>query len=213
MGEALGGLLGDIIGGIGAAIAGFFDPEGVFGAVGEGISTIRDGMEDLHDRVDLVDEILDYGVAYMPTGRNFSGAGKLPFTGQRTPLKGVRLESSGLRLLGKGAWQISVTLNPSWVRLVTSQIIYEIRCYAPNGSLFTYQRFVDYTSDDTHSVDFGADFVVPAPNYLVSVHVVSIGLGRGHNGGWATTRLVAKRWTSETIGQPSGDASEEVGEG
>ena len=152
---------------------------------------------------------MDFGQSYIPTGLGFSGSGRLPFRNQRGPARGVRIENDGIRLLGAGAWQITCEVKPSWVRLAAQEIIYRVRCYTPQGTVYTYQEFIDMSSSDTHTVAFGADFVVPEPNYFVAVHVYSIGKGRGHLGGYASTRLVAKRWSSEYINPPAGGASEE----
>lgn len=168
--------------------------------------------EDAQKAVDtvatLLDPIMDFGQSYMPTGLGFNDSGRLPFRAQRGPAKGVRIESNGMRLLGQGAWQITCEVTASWVRLATRRIIYRINCYNPQGDLYAYQEFIDDTSNETHTVAFGADFVLPGPNYFVAVHVTSVGIGRKHLGGWAATRLVAKRWSSEFINPPDGGSSE-----
>ena len=156
----------------------------------------------------LLDPIMDFAQSYMPTGVGFSGTGRLPFRAQRGPAKGVRIENDGMRLLGAGAWQITCEVRPSWISIQGYDITYRIYCYDPQGNLYTYQEFVDRTSSSAHSVAFGADFVVPEPNYLVAVVVYDVALGRKHLGGYAITRLVAKRWSSEFINPPGGGASE-----
>lgn len=161
-----------------------------------------------NSRVDLLDPIMDIGQAYMPTGRNFTGSGRLPFRDQRGPARGVYFENNGIRLLGQGAWQITCEVRPSWVRVATRRIVYRVNCYNPQGDLHTYQEFIDDTSAETHTVSFGADFVLPGPNYFVAVHVNNVAIGRKHLGGWASTRLVAKRWSSKFINPPEGGASE-----
>ena len=176
---------------------------------GEVLSETWALAESANNRVGLLDPIMDFGQSYMPTGLGFSGSGRLPFRNQRGPARGVRIENDGIRLLGAGAWQITCEVKPSWVRLAAQEIIYRVRCYTPQGTVYTYQEFIDMSSSDTHTVAFGADFVVPEPNYFVAVHVYSIGKGRGHLGGYASTRLVAKRWSSEYINPPAGGASEE----
>lgn len=168
--------------------------------------------EDAQKAVDavetLLDPIMDFGQSYMPTGVGFSGTGRLPFRSQRGPAKGVRVENNGMRLLGAGAWQITVETRVSWIRLQGNDVTYRVNCYNPQGDLYTYQSFVDRSSSDEHSVAFGADFVVPDPNYFVSVVVYDIAPGRKHLGGYAITRLVAKRWSSEFINPPDGGAAE-----
>ena len=166
--------------------------------------------QELNGRMDLLDTIMDFGQSYMPTGTGFRDTGRLPFSNQRGPARGVIIEDDGMRLLGAGAWQVTCEVRPSWIRLVTPAIIYRINCYAPDGSIYTYQSFVDNSSGDSHSVSFGADFVVPDSGYFVAVHVDSIGIGRGHIGGWAETRLVAKRWSSKFINPPTGGATEVI---
>lgn len=161
-----------------------------------------------NSRVDLLDPILDIGQAYMPTGLNFTGTGRLPFRNQRGPARGVYFENDGIRLLGAGAWQVTVEARASWVTLQDVDIKYRVNCYDTNGDLYTYQEYLDVTSSGTHSVSFGADFVVPEPGYFISVSVYDVAVGRKHLGGWATTRLVAKRWSSEFINPPEGGASE-----
>ena len=168
--------------------------------------------EDAQDAVNVVatllDPIMDFAQSYMPTGTGFSGTGRLPFRTQRGPAKGVRVENNGMRLLGAGAWQITVETRISWVRLQGNDVTYRINCYDSQGDLYTFQSFVDRSSSDEHSVSFGADFVVPEPNYFVTVVVYDVAPGRKHLGGYAITRLVAKRWSSEFINPPDGGASE-----
>lgn len=161
-----------------------------------------------NSRVDLLDPILDIGQAYMPTGLNFTGTGRLPFRSQRGPARGVYFENDGIRLLGSGAWQVTVEVRASWVTLQGEDIRYRVNCYDTNGDLYTYQEYIDRSSDSAHSVSFGADFVVPEAGYFISVSVYDIAVGRKHLGGWAATRLVAKRWSSEFINPPEGGASE-----
>lgn len=161
-----------------------------------------------NERTDLLDPILDIGQAYMPTGLNFTGTGRLPFRSQRGPARGVLFENNGVRLLGAGAWQITVETRISWIRLQGNDVTYRVNCYDPQGNLHTYQSFVDRSSSDEHSVTFGADFVVPEPGYFISVSVYDVAPGRKHLGGWAITRLVVKRWSSEYINPPEGGGSE-----
>ena len=161
-----------------------------------------------NERADLLDPIMDFGQSYMPTGLNFSGTGKLPFRNQRGPARGVRIENDGIRLLGQGAWQISCSIMASWVLAISGIAIWaEIRCYRPDGTLYTYQRHRTGT-DSHHTIDFSADFVVPDPNYFVSVHITTAASARQFYGGWSITRLAAKRWSSQFINPPKGGAAE-----
>ena len=161
-----------------------------------------------NERADLLDPIMDFGQSYMPTGLNFSGTGKLPFRNQRGPARGVRIENDGIRLLGQGAWQISCSIMASWVLAISGIAIWaEIRCYRPDGTLYTYQRHRTGT-DSHHTIDFSADFVVPDPNYFVSVHITTAASARQFYGGWAVTRLAAKRWSSQFINPPTGGAAD-----
>ena len=114
---------------------------------------------------------MDFWQSYMPAGLNFRGTGKIPFRRQRGPARGVRIENDGIRLLGEGAWQISCTVFSSWVLAISGvAVMVEIRCYSPNGTLYSHQRHRTGT-DSHHSIDFSADFVVPGPDYFISVHV------------------------------------------
>ena len=161
-----------------------------------------------NERADLLDPIMDFGQSYMPTGMNFKGTGKLPFRNQRGPARGVRIENDGIRLLGKGAWQISCCVRPSWVTPISGTLVrVEIRCYSPNGTLYTYQEFTTGTIEN-HSLELSADFVVPEPDYFVSAHVTRSASGRQFFGGYAVTRLAAKRWSSQFINPPTGGAVE-----
>ena len=161
-----------------------------------------------NERADLLDPIMDFGQSYMPTGMNFTGTGKLPFRNQRGPARGVLIENDGIRLLGKGAWQIACCVRPSWILAISGTLVrVEIRCYRPNGTLYTYQEFTTGTIEN-HSLELSADFVVPDPNYFVSAHVTRAASGRQFFGGYAVTRLAAKRWSSEFINPPTGGASE-----
>ena len=161
-----------------------------------------------NERADLLDPIMDFGQSYMPTRLGFRGTGKLPFRNQRGPARGVVIENDGLRLLGEGAWQISCTVFASWVLAISGVgVMVEIRCYSPTGTLYSYQKHRTGT-DSNHSIDFSADFVVPGPNYFISVHVTQAASGREFPGGWAITRLAAKRWSSQFINPPTGGAAE-----
>ena len=161
-----------------------------------------------NERADLLDPIMDFGQSYMPAGLNFRGTGKIPFRRQRGPARGVRIENDGLRLLGKGAWQITSDIRPSWIVSIGQSYVHaEIRCYAPDGSLYTYQKFRT-SLEWEHTLTLGADFVVPDSNYFVSIHVTQAASNRQFYGGWAVTRLSAKRWSSEFVNPPTGGASD-----
>ena len=163
-----------------------------------------------NERADLLDPIMDFGQYYMPAGLNFRGTGKIPFRRQRGPARGVVIENDGLRLLGKGAWQITSDIRPSWIVSIGQSYVYaEIRCYAPDGSLYTYQKFRT-SLEWEHTLTLGADFVVPGSNYFVSIHITDAASNRQFYGGWAITRLAAKRWSSEFVNPPTGGASDAV---
>ena len=164
--------------------------------------------QEMAGRLDLLDPIMDFGQSYMPTGLRFTGTGKLPFRNQRGPARGVRIENDGIRLLGQGAWQISCCVRPSWILAISGTIVdVEIRCYRPDGALYTYQKSTTAV-EGTHSLELSADFVVPEPNYFVSVHVTKAPSSRQFYGGWAITRLAAKRWSSQFINPPTGGAAD-----
>ena len=174
----------------------------------ETIDRLVESEQDLNSRMDLLDPIMDFGQSYMPTGMGFTGTGKIPFRNQRGPARGVRIENDGIRLLGKGAWQIACCVHPSWILAISGTlVVVEIRCYRPDGSLYTYQEFTT-AAEGTHSLGLSADFVVPEPNYFVSVHVTKAPSSRQFYGGWAVTRLAAKRWSSQFINPPTGGAAE-----
>ena len=174
----------------------------------ETIDRLVESEQALKDRMDLLDPIMDFGQSYMPTGLNFKGTGRLPFRNQRGPARGVRIENDGIRLLGEGAWQITCSFKPSWVLAISGSYVYaELRCYRPDGSLYTYQRHHD-SSEWDHSITFGADFVTPEPNYFVALHITEAASSRQFYGGWAITRLAAKRWSSQFINPPTGGAAE-----
>lgn len=175
---------------------------------GEVLSETWALADSANSRMDLLDPIMDYGQSYMPTGLRFTGTGKLPFRNQRGPARGVRIENDGIRLLGEGAWQISCTVFSSWVLAISGVgVMVEIRCYTPTGTLYSYQKHRTGT-DSNHSIDFSADFVVPGPDYFISVHVTQAASSREFPGGWAITRLAAKRWSSQFINPPTGGAAE-----
>ena len=203
-----GNFIGGIFGGFLSIFQGGSGPSWLPGGVREAAETIRDGQKDLEDRTDLLDKILDHGACYMPTGQGFSGTGRLPFRDQRGPSRGVEFTNNGIKLLGEGAWQIMVETKPDYVSITSSRITYRINCYRPDGSLYTYQEYTT-TLAGAHTCSFGADFVVPDPGYFIAVHVHSIGSSwRGHLGGWAVTRFIAKRWSSEFENPAAGGAAD-----
>ena len=174
----------------------------------ETIDHLVESEKEMAGRLDLLDPIMDFGQSYMPAGLNFKGTGRLPFRNQRGPARGVRIENDGIRLLGEGAWQITCSFKPSWVLAISGTYVYaELRCYRPDGSLYTYQRHHD-SSEWDHSITFGADFVTPEPNYFVALHITEAASARQFYGGWAITRLAAKRWSSQFINPPTGGAAE-----
>ena len=81
----------------------------------ETIDHLVESEKEMAGRLDLLDPIMDFGQSYMPAGLNFRGTGKIPFRRQRGPARGVVIENDGLRLLGKGAWQITSDIRPSWI--------------------------------------------------------------------------------------------------
>ena len=173
----------------------------------ETIDHLVESEKEMAGRLDLLDPIMDFGQSYMPTGLRFTGTGKLPFRNQRGPARGVIIENDGIRLLGQGAWQINCDIRASWIQFATNSIRAEIRCYRPDGSLYTYHQHLS-TYEWEHNLSFGADFVVPGPDYFVTVHISKAASGREFFGGWAITRLVAKRWSSQFINPPTGGASD-----
>ena len=173
----------------------------------ETIDHLVESEKEMAGRLDLLDPIMDFGQSYMPTGLRFTGTGKLPFRNQRGPARGVIIENDGIRLLGEGAWQINCDIRASWIQFATNSIRAEIRCYRPDGSLYTYHQHLS-TYEWEHNLSFGADFVVPGPDYFVTVHISKAASGREFFGGWAITRLVAKRWSSQFINPPTGGASD-----
>ena len=173
----------------------------------ETIDHLVESEKEMAGRLDLLDPIMDFGQSYMPTGLRFTGTGKLPFRNQRGPARGVIIENDGIRLLGQGAWQINCDIRASWIQFATNSIRAEIRCYRPDGSLYTYHQHLS-TYEWEHNLSFGADFVVPGPDYFVTVHISKAASGREFFGGWAITRLVAKRWSSQFINPPTGGAAD-----
>src|SRR5699024_8161648 len=116
-----------------------------------------------NERADLLDPIMDFGQSYMPTGMNFKGTGKLPFRNQRGPARGVVIENDGIRLLGKGAWQIACCVHPSWILAISGTlVVVEVRCFRPDGRLYAYKRFTT-ASEGTISHAISPHFLYQNP--------------------------------------------------
>lgn len=186
LGEALGGLLGDIIGGIGAAIAGVFDPNGLFGAVGDAMEPIRDAQLDLTHRTDLLEGVQGFAHAYM--GANINAEWNLgdnwrtlPFDRQLGPSVGATVQPNGrIRLESEGLWVVFAKVHAratAWGG--SNDVTLRVRIYAPDGSIHSdsytrgasarYTGIIHINEKGPVSLVTTVPVVVPEPGHWVRV--------------------------------------------
>ena len=199
LGQGLASGFNNLIAGIGNALRGIFDVDGLFAPIGRAAAEIRDGQLDLNNRVDLLSPLQDYGSVYMPGGRELRGAITIPFTEQIGPMQGCERFNEGIRLLGKGLWDIRAQVTWSWVLLLTDAVTWEVRVYRPDGSIFSRQTAYT-TAANSVTGTIVSSVVVPEAGYYVQVQITNIAIGRGIIGGPAWTRLTVQHISHSVVG-------------
>lgn len=199
LGKAIGDGLNNIVKGIGNALRGIFDPNGVFAPIGAAAQEIRDGQLDLQHRIDLIPKILDYGSVFIPKSGKFSGSGTLSFTEQLGPMRGVEQSGKGMKLLAAGLWDIRMSYTTSWILTnVAAEVVVTLRVKRPDGSVYSEQKS-RIQDPDTTTQTLISSVVVPDPGYTVEAHV-SQSATRGMLGGPAWSRLTVQRIDDRTVG-------------
>lgn len=204
LGAALGQGFSGLIGGIGNALRGIFTPGGLFAPVGEAMKPIHDGQHELKDRTDLLSPLLDYGTVFAPEEGRRHGLGFVPLTRQLGPMRGCELindHNGGIRLLGKGLWDIRAQVTFDYVVTVLEPEVMgvQIRVYRPNGTLYSVQNYQEKSSAVT-TCTIVSSVVVPASDYRVGVYIGANVDRRGLLGGPAWTRLTAQHISNEVNG-------------
>lgn len=200
LGQAIGGAFNGMMSGIGNALRGVFDSDGVFAPIGRAAQEIRDGQQDIAHRVDLIDSVLNYGTSFIKANKNISGSQVLPFTEQLGPMKGVEVGGNGLVLRNKGLWDLRAQVTVSFTASILFQgvgVIMEIK--KPSGEIYSTLRN-QVSSSEITSLTLVGSVVVPDPNYTVTLRVDQV-IGRGVLGGPTWSRLTAQQISNEMSGR------------
>ncbi|MEJ4100935.1 hypothetical protein V5S96_11305 [Corynebacterium mastitidis] len=167
----------------------------------------RDGQTELNHRTDLLSPLLDYGSACMGNLSGWDVTGVMPFRTQIGPMRGCRLEDSGIRLGDKGLWDIRAQLTAESAIIVTGRMEWRVVVKTPQGGVYSSQR-ATVTSNSRLTQTLVSSVVVPEPGYLVQVELLSLGIGRTIFGGPDWNRLVVQHISREVSGSTGAEASQ-----
>lgn len=203
--------------GIADAIRGIASLGSLFAPIKDAAQEFRDGQESLKNRQDLIDQLLNYGSCYVPEPmNNESGVWfKMPFTRQIGAMRGVQImPGGGLKFLSRGLWDIRSQIVSSQARGLLERFIdWEVRVYAPNGSLFSKQIGKFWGRSPGHSTIISS-VMVPEAGYYVEVWaMVTNFFGTNLSYGPAYTRLTAQQINSDTLIGDTGSEASGAGEG
>ena len=155
----------------------------------------EDGQLALRDRLDLLSQLEDTGSSYADGQNAIVNLGKVPFDRPLGPQKGCQLVNGGWVLGDQGRWDIYARMAFSFT-IGPGGIGWQIRVYAPNGTLFSYQ--VDsYTDAASNTSGMHTSVVVPGPGYRVEVWITTLVAGRATIGGSQNTRLTVNHITRD----------------
>lgn len=209
LGRALGEGFRGIVTGITDALNGVFSSGSIFAGIGKYAKTVRDGQQDLNDRTDLLSPLLDYGSVTSPAEPRLHGNGRINFTKQLGPMRGVEVYTNnddswtygGLRLLDKGLWDIycQVTIDQIVLNLDLQFRYVDLDVHRPDGSLYSTQRHI-VNSDSRHSATIVTSVVIPEPGYRVLAYVRLGTDRRGVLSGPMYNRLTAQHISREVDG-------------
>lgn len=210
--EARGNFFENIIGGIGQAfengLRGIVDGlSSIFDPVRRAGEAARDGQVDINNRVDLLSPLLDYGSLSTPPGKGdaLNGDGRVPFTYQIGPMRGVTPVDGMLRLDDKGLWDIRCMVTANWF-FFAGELIVHLRVLEPDGET-VYSEQGHYTSSTSiQTKTLVSSVVIPEPGYFAEVQVKAAD-GRGWMTGPQWTRLSAQHMSRVVAGGTGGEES------
>ena len=141
-GSARGNFVGNILAGIGQALAGGIG--GIFQPISDGMKPIRDAQLDLQNRTDLLEGVQGYAHAYMTKNVNAqwnlgNNWRTMPFDGQVGPSVGATVRSDGRVEMGsEGLWLIyAKTHGRSTGFTGGGGVTMRVNVYRPDGSAYS----------------------------------------------------------------------------
>lgn len=141
-GSARGNFVGNILAGIGQALAGGVG--GIFQPISDGMKPIRDAQLDLQNRTDLLEGVQGYAHAYMTKNINAQWSlgdnwRTMPFDGQVGPSVGATVRSDGRVEMGsEGLWLIYAKTHGRATGFTGGGgVTMRVNVYRPNGSVYS----------------------------------------------------------------------------
>ena len=168
---------------------------------GGGLVRLSDGMTELNQRLDLMEDVSGYCGAFMSNNYRFEGGNnykKLRFDTLYGPPKNASLDAANHRIvLAKGTWSVSLLTamraidGTGWVRA-------RIDCRAPDGSLHS-RRWLDSRSGPQNGSQFHqVPVIAPENGYYVEAWLTHNALWWTVLGGTERTLLFVNRWDIRT---------------
>lgn len=218
-GSAHNSFFGTIIGGIGSAlaagIAGIGNTVGAWASSffdsGAEVKDIRDGQEDLVNRLDLLAGVNGYVFSYMAENVNVEWSGNnwrdMPFSRQLGPAKEAGIEGNRIKLHGKGLWLVMAkcTANPTTYGGSTLLKL-QTDVYLPSGGSFHRSTASAGSGGQggiiSNQTEGGVldvfPVVVDEEDCTVGVQSYS-GAWRWWQGGYKTSMLAAIRFSTDVV--------------
>lgn len=205
-------MIQDGIGGIGASLADGLN--GIIGMIadalfgpgsGEPIVRLSDGMTELNNRLDLMEDVSGYGGMIMSHNHRFTGSTykTIPFNTQYGPTTpSVSLDTVNHRIyLARGTWSINLLISvpqagpfggDTWMRPA-------IRVYRPNGSEYLTQ-WLDWRSGvNPHAYYAQIPLIVPNDDgFYVEALFTQDSLNYPILGGTDRSKFWVNRWDLRT---------------
>ena len=217
-GGARGSFIGNIIGGIGQALAGAVG--GMFQPISDGMQPIRDAQLDLKNRTDLLEGVQGYAHAYMT--KNVNAAWSLgdnwrtmPFNGQVGPSVGATVRSDGrVSMDSEGLWMIYAKVHGRSTSFTgDGGVTLRVNVYRPDGSHYnsSYVRGTSLVNAGAVSSTYGnvslvavVPIVVDQPGCYVRVDTWTAAW-RWWDGGTQLSSLSVVKQSQNTVnkGQPT----------
>lgn len=176
--DGIGQMLADgLVGIIGMTADALFGP-----GPGDPIVRIADGMTDLNERVELMDDVSGYAGTILVDNHRVGTGGSwkvIPFSGKYGPEKNATLDVASHRLyLSEGSWSAHFTISTG-SGIGISGIGHGLRAqvYDETGAAVITRRFDWQTGTATWDQHFAMPIIAPVSGW-------SVELAYRHSGGW-----------------------------